>query len=68
MTDTEELITLLQDFGLFQSFESLPETTISSLARFYVHDFVHLLDTKGQPLQEEYYEVLLVNKFSNNPF
>uniref|UniRef100_A0A1X7U225 AAA+ ATPase domain-containing protein n=1 Tax=Amphimedon queenslandica TaxID=400682 RepID=A0A1X7U225_AMPQE len=56
--DTEELITLLQDYGLFQSFESLPETTISSLARFYVHDFVHLLNTKGQPLEKDYYAML----------
>ena len=53
--DTEEVLSLLQDYHLL--FEILPENFISSLARFYVHDFVHLLDTKGQPVEKDYYEV-----------
>ena len=68
MIDTESLITLLKYYDLFKNFESLPDTTISSLASFYVHDFVHLLDTKRQPLEEEYYEVLILYKFGNYPF
>lgn len=48
---------MLKDYDLVKYFESLPLNIISSLARFYVHDFVHLLGTKGQPEEQEYYEV-----------
>ncbi|XP_019858868.1 PREDICTED: E3 ubiquitin-protein ligase rnf213-alpha-like [Amphimedon queenslandica] len=56
--DTKDLIKLLKDYDLFKSFENLPGDIISPLARFYVHDFVHLMDTKRQPLEKEYYKVL----------
>lgn len=55
--DGKELHSVLKDYDLIKYFENLPLNIISSLARFYVHDFVHLIGTKGQPEEQEYYEV-----------
>lgn len=50
-------MSVLKDHSLIQHFKNLPQNVISSLARFYVHDFVHLLDNKGQIEEEGYHEV-----------
>lgn len=61
--DPQKLLNVLEQYKLLQYFESLSGNTISYLARLYIHDFVHLLDTKGQPEEEDYHDVCTMSSY-----